>query len=219
MAATRKADYCAELFSLYAEKKKTFTLCGLQTTFVVGGFSPSEAFTPRVLRQLLSTGKIVKLSRECGVKPCSSSCQLFVLLVLSFSQRPHTHTCTHLSCTHGAHRHTHSQPWRREYDATLEGGVYTLSILVSTSPLRRATDNIRREQNKSQARKGSQTEGEGRGEKRDSEAQQRSAEQISPLGLSQCSGLGLRYHLSAHHSSTWNLLECFLRRSSSDYRS
>lgn len=32
------------------KKKKTFTLCGLQTTFVAGGFSPSEAFTPRVLR-------------------------------------------------------------------------------------------------------------------------------------------------------------------------
>lgn len=86
-----------------------------------------------------------------------------------FSETPHTHVHT-LSCTHGAHRHTRSQPWRREYDATLEGGVYTLSILVSTSPLRRATDSIRREQNKSQARKGSQTEGEGRGEKRDSEA-------------------------------------------------
>lgn len=83
-----------------------------------------------------------------------------------FSKTPHTHA--HISPVPTAH--TDTQPWRREYDATLEGGVYTLSILVSTRPLRRATDSIRREQNKSQARKGSQTEGEGRGEKRDSEA-------------------------------------------------
>lgn len=43
-------------------------------------------------------------------------------------------------------------------NAALETGVYTLSILSASEPLRIATDSISREENGSQPRQGSQTE-------------------------------------------------------------
>lgn len=75
-------------------------------------------------------------------------------------------------------------------NAALETGVYTLSILSASEPLRIATDSISREEIGSQPRQGSQTERRwdesrwGRSEKEGQWSIAKESRTISPSGLS-----------------------------------